>query len=55
MSITSNSSPPGWLVLVFFTTLAYHLSDEFAGFAEAFFRAELATYVRLGLRSLAAS
>ncbi len=27
----------GWLVLVFFTSLAYHLSDEFAGFAETVF------------------
>ncbi|MEM9490697.1 MAG: TrkH family potassium uptake protein [Myxococcota bacterium] len=27
----------GWLVLVFFTALAFYLTGEFAGFAEAFF------------------
>jgi trk system potassium uptake protein len=29
----------GWLVLVFFTALAFHLTGEFEGFAEAFFEA----------------
>lgn len=27
----------GWLILVFFTALAYHITGEFVGFAEAFF------------------